>query len=631
MKTKAKDTLLAFTDINLTLKEKTILTNINGEARSGQILAIMGPSGSGKTSLLNILAGDLPMSSGTVTVNGKPFTKLQKRKLAYVLQSDIFLTKLTLRETLYFTAMIRLPDHVSKADKMARIDEIVDALHLRNCLDTVIGDYMHRGLSGGEKKRANIACELLTDPNIMLIDEPTSGLDSSTARVLMEELKDFASQYNKTLLITIHQPSSQIFHMFSTLLLLVGGHAAYFGGAQMALKYFSDLGLDFPDQYNPSDVLLELLTTDQEVIDKIIEASTIKGKRENMEKKHCNGEANGIHGKNEPGKGIVQINGITQASVLGLGYHKRDTSEVVLEISSLEKGFQERVELTQPLRKKWPTSFWTQFKMLAWRNAKQSRWRIFDDCVLAHATIIAIAYCILYYQIPGTTETLRDRMGAVFFPLVFWGFAMVTDSVTSFIGEREVVVKERKAGAYRLSAYYIAKMASELPMLIVVPIVQLSAMYWLAGLGGPVKFAMYIGINLLNCFTNQSIGYIIGACVPKFKYSITTVNTLMVLFLILGGFFNTHFPSWFAWAKYFSFLYYPFAAIVTLLFGDIEPFSCGTSQMFKKCQNETEIVTGSDVLHSMGIDIPVYCCIGMMVVLVVVLRFMGYTALKYKL
>lgn len=628
MKTKARDTLLTFTDINLTLKEKAILTNVNGEAKSGQILAIMGPSGSGKTSLLNILAGDLPMSSGTVTVNGKPFTKLQKRKLAYVLQSDIFLTKLTLRETLYFTAMIRLPDHVSKADKMARIDEIVDALHLRNCLDTIIGDFMHRGLSGGEKKRANIACELLTDPNIMLIDEPTSGLDSSTAHVLMEELKDFASQYNKTLLITIHQPSSQIFHMFSTLLLLVRGHAAYFGGAQMALKYFSDLGLDFPGQYNPSDILLELLTTDEEVVNKIIKASTLKGKIQNTEKKNCigNGEVNGIHRKDGDGN--------TQNSVLGLGYYKKDTctSEIVLDISSLEKGVQARVETTGPSHnKKWPTSFWTQFKMLSWRNAKQSRWRIFDDCVLAHAAIVAVAYCVLYYQIPDTIETLRDRMGAVFFPLIFWGFAMVTDSVTSFIGEREVVVKERKAGAYRLSAYYIAKMVSELPMLIILPIVQLSAMYWMAGIGGPITFAMYIGINLLNCFTNQSIGYIIGACVPKFKYSITTVNTIMVLFLILGGFFNTHFPSWFAWAKYLSFLYYPFAAIVTLLFADIEPFSCGSSQTFKQCQNETELVTGSDVLHSMGIDIPVYCSIGMMAVLVVVLRIMGYFALKYRL
>ena len=75
--------------------------------------------------------------------------------------------------------------------------------------------------------------------------------------------------------------------------------------------------------------------------------------------------------------------------------------------------------------------------------------------------------------------------------------------IIEVIGEREVLIKERKAGAYRLSSYYLAKMVSELPMLIILPIVQLSIMYWLSGIGGPVKFVMYIGINLLNCFTNQ--------------------------------------------------------------------------------------------------------------------------------
>lgn len=79
----------------------------------------------------------------------------------------------------------------------------------------------------------------------------------------------------------------------------------------------------------------------------------------------------------------------------------------------------------------------------------------------------------------------------------------INKHLETVIGEREVVVKEKKAGAYRLSAYYIAKMVSELPMLIILPIVQLSAMYWMAGIGGPITFAMYIGINLLNCFTNQ--------------------------------------------------------------------------------------------------------------------------------
>nr|XP_022319289.1 ABC transporter G family member 14-like [Crassostrea virginica] len=632
MKTKASDTVLTFTDINLTLKEKEVLTDINGEAKSGQILAIMGPSGSGKTTLLNILAGDLTMKSGTITLNGSPLTKLRRRKMAYVLQSDIFLTKLTLRETLYFTAMIRLPDHVSKTNKMKRIDEIVDALHLGKCLDTIIGDFMDRGLSGGEKKRANIACELLTDPDIMLIDEPTSGLDSSTAHVLMEELKDFASLYNKTLLVTIHQPSSQIFHMFSTLLLLVNGHAAYFGAAQKALIYFRDIGLSFPDHYNPSDILLELLTTDEEIIHKIIEES--KNKRKDLENKSITEDSMNsvLHSDNVVMKDKSYVNGVNHDAILCIRYQKKkDTPEVFLDAASLNQNSHDNHDSFRHLQRKWPTSFWTQFKMLAWRNAKQSRWRIFDERILTHSAIVAVFYCIIYYQIPQTTETLRDRMGAVYFPLMFWGFAMVTDSVTSFIGEREVVIKERKAGAYRLSCYYLAKMVSELPMLIILPIVQLSAMYWLSGIGGPVKFVMYIGINLLNCFTNQSLGYIIGACLPKFKYSITAANTIMVVYLLLGGFFNTHFPSWFTWAKYVSFLFYPFAAMMTLFFGDIEPFRCGNSNMYKNCHNETDLVTGDDVLQSVGIDIPVYCSISMMVVLILVLRIMGYYTIKFRL
>ena len=90
-----------------------------------------------------------------------------------------------------------------------------------------------------------------------------------------------------------------------------------------------------------------------------------------------------------------------------------DTPEVVLDIASLDQNSQDNRDSLRHLQRKWPTSFWTQFKMLAWRNAKQSRWRIFDECLLAHSAFVAVFYCILYYQIPQTTETLRDRMGAV--------------------------------------------------------------------------------------------------------------------------------------------------------------------------------------------------------------------------
>ncbi|XP_056008436.1 uncharacterized protein LOC125666368 [Ostrea edulis] len=633
MKTRSNDAIVTFKDICLTLKDKVILNNVNGRARSGQILAIMGPTGSGKTSLLNILAGNVSLTSGSIDMNGNPFTKLQRRKQAYILQNDLFLSRLTLRETLYFTAMIRLPDHVSKTNKMARIEEIVDALHLRKCLDTTMGDSMHKGLSGGEKKRASIACELLTDPDIMLIDEPTSGLDSSTAYVLMEELRDFASQYNKMILTTIHQPSNQIFHMFSSLTLLVNGKTAYFGDAQTALQYFSDLGLTFPDHFNTADVLLELVTTTTDVVNKILEESD-KRKIETDDSGFYDGKT--LHADEADTHGVVQsnLNGNvlktpTSNEVVCLGYHKRDPTGIVLDVSSLQ-----HMAITSPARslnRKWGISFWTQFRMLCWRNVKQSRSRVFDECIIAHALIFGCVFSVIYYQMTHSLDTFHDRMGAVFLPLVIWGFHMIFEPTISFMEELEVVRKERKSGAYRLSAYYTAKMVSGLPMSIVLPVAQLTAMFWFVGFGGPIECVMYVGLNLLSCFTLQSLGYIVGAFVQNVKYSFAVVNTTMVIFILLGGFFNTSFPTWFSWAKYLSILHYPFAAIVTLLFGDIEPFRCGNSEIYLNCKNETQIITGSDVLNNVGIDLPVYCCIGTLVALVIPLRVLGYYVIKYKL
>lgn len=219
---------------------------------------MLGPSGSGKTTLLTALGGRLYGNlSGRISYNGQPFSGSIRRLTGFVSQDDVLYPHLTVKETLLFTALLRLPQTLSREKKLQHVEHVITELGLTNCRNSMIGGPLFRGISGGEKKRVSIGQEMLINPSLLLLDEPTSGLDSTTALRILTTIKRLASR-GRTVVTTIHQPSSRLYHMFDKVALLSEGCPIYYGPASNALEYFSSIGFSTSVTVNPADLMLDL-------------------------------------------------------------------------------------------------------------------------------------------------------------------------------------------------------------------------------------------------------------------------------------------------------------------------------------------------------------------------------------
>ncbi|CAL5371948.1 unnamed protein product [Camellia sinensis] len=159
---------------------------------------LMGPSGSGKITLLSLLVGRVRGSTprGSITYNDQPYSKFLKSRIGFVTQDDVLFPHLTVRETLTYAALLRLPKTLTKQEKEKRAMDVIDELGLERCQDTMIGSSFVRGVSGGERKRVCIGNEIIINPSLLFLDEPTSGLDSTTALRIIQILQDIAEGGN---------------------------------------------------------------------------------------------------------------------------------------------------------------------------------------------------------------------------------------------------------------------------------------------------------------------------------------------------------------------------------------------------------------------------------------------------
>ncbi|XP_044169306.1 ABC transporter G family member 14-like [Acropora millepora] len=724
---------LSFNDLSVKINDRQILQNVSGKVHPGEMLAIMGPSGSGKTTLLNILAGRLSPGSGEILLNGTKLNKKVKKKICYVLQEDTFFAHLTLQETLTFSAMLRLPDTLSKDQKLQKVEEIVEDLDIRKCLHTKIGSPFERGLSGGEKKRANIGCELITNPSLIFLDEPTSGLDSSNALNLVSTLKKIAQREKKTVVTSIHQPSSQIFYMFDKVLLMCGGQVAYYGKARKVLDYFESIGLCCEPHFNPADFILEKVSEGEKVENMIVskwadrqskrekslwnetpklenrspspESSEedewtkanalkdeplkvdissditventreakqdVKGKedtvdnsdledslrRSELDGQQLSSEANAIsapliphsslshlrnswrshtrsiskssHHDLSPVHTEAQVLSSTDFSVAVVAY-KRQTSQDYTKVDVNAHDDDDHSELYEDIPTSWATSFWTQFTVLMGRTFQQSKPDILSKLSLIQSIMLAVVTALIWFQTPYVEESIADRYALLFFTIVYWTFNPLFQSLFSFPNERTVVNKERASGYYRLSAYYLAKVISELPLVILQPTLYLTIVYWAAGLNKSESFLTMLFLVLLTTVAAQSVGLFIGALVMDFKKSIVIAALYAMTSMLLGGFYQKNIPSWLQWFQYLSYLTYCYEAALTTEFTTSPPFRClEVDSAYAACKNNGTVIPGRDVLVKLKVTRSAGENVAVILLFIAFFRLMTYCCLRY--
>lgn len=560
---------LKFTDVSYkvvmkgmtTTEEKDILNGITGSVNPGEVLALMGPSGSGKTTLLNLLGGRLchPISGGSITYNDEPYSKFLKSRIGFVTQDDVLFPHLTVKETLTYSARLRLPKTFTKEQKEKRALDVIYELGLERCQDTMIGGSFVRGVSGGERKRVCIGNEIIINPSLLFLDEPTSGLDSTTALRIVQMLQDIA-EAGKTVVTTIHQPSSRLFHKFDKLILLGKGSLLYFGKASETLTYFQSIGCSPLISMNPAEFLLDLANGN---INDVSLPSELED-RVQME----NAEAETPNGK--PSPAVVH-------EYLVEAYETRvaETEKKKLMVPiPLDEAVKSKV---CSHKRQWGASWDEQYSILFWRGIKERRHDYFSWLRITQVLSTAVILGLLWWQSDTKNpKDLQDQAGLLFFIAVFWGFFPVFTAIFTFPQERAMLSKERAADMYRLSAYFLARTTSDLPLDLILPVLFLLVVYFMAGLKLSVApFFLTILTVFLCIVAAQGLGLAIGATLMDLKRATTLASVTVMTFMLAGGFFVQRVPIFFSWIRYMSFNYHTYKLLLKVQYEHISPIING--------------------------------------------------------
>ncbi|KAL4392540.1 hypothetical protein S245_010899 [Arachis hypogaea] len=490
---------------------KAILQGLTGYAKPGQLLAIMGPSGCGKSTLLDTLAGRLGSNTrqtGEILVNGHK-QSLAYGSTAYVTQDDTLITSLTVREAVYYSAQLQLPDSMSKAEKKERAEFTIREMGLQDAINTRIGGWGCKGISGGQKRRVSICIEILTRPRLLFLDEPTSGLDSAASYYVMKRIKslDHKDGIQRTIIASIHQPSAEVFQFFDNLCLLSAGKTVYFGPASDAIQFFASNGFPCPALQNPSDHLLKTINKD---FDQEMEVGVA-----------------GTSGGALPAEAAIGI--------LVNAYKASEINEQVqTEVTAISK-----METSSVEKKRGHASFLRQCIVLTKRSfVNMSRDLGYYWLRLAIYIALAISLATIFYHLDTSYASIKDRGSLLAFVSTFITF-MSIGGFPSFVEDMKVFERERLNGHYGVSAFVIGNTLSAIPFVLIVSFIPGAIAYYLPGLQSGYDHFLYFICVLFSCLMLvESLMMIVASVVPNYLMGIILGSGIQGIMILVAGFFK---------------------------------------------------------------------------------------------
>ncbi|KAJ3700462.1 hypothetical protein LUZ61_004167 [Rhynchospora tenuis] len=493
-------------------KHKSIICGLNGFARPGKVLAIMGPSGCGKSTLLDALAGRLASNvkqMGKILINGQE-QKLAFGTSAYVTQDDVLITTLTVKEAVCYSAQLQLPDTMSCSEKKERALETIREMGLEGVMDTRIGGWSSKGISGGQKRRVSICMEILTRPKLLFLDEPTSGLDSAAAYHVMSRIISLAKREGMTVVGAIHQPSSEVFHLFHGLCLLAYGKTVFFGQPNEAILFFASNGFACPPMSNPSDYFLRIINKDFD-----------KDEAEQDQQHKYDIEA-------QPTNTTQAIEILTTSFELS-GFSLR-VSENIEKLRIM--GGVSVKKFDQP-------SFLNQCSVLTKRSFV-NMCRDLGYYWLRFAIYIAVAITLgtIFHKFDHSYESIQGRTNLLVYVASFLTF-MSIGGFPSFIEDIKIFARERLNGHYGVMAFIIANTLSAIPFLLLIALVPGAVAYYSAGLRAELVHFVYFVLDLFTSLALvESLMMIVASIVPDFLMGIITGAGIQGVMMLTSGFFQ---------------------------------------------------------------------------------------------